>query len=253
VTVEHRLSVRPTIKDAIGLVYEIYALVLTLITGALLWPLVAIAPVSHRFRLKAVRVGGTALRHLVGVRLSVAGTIADNGPVVIVANHASFADGLILILSIDLPATYVVGSAFKRQPVIGRFLTGLGCLFAGGGTTAEATALTDKLAAILLGGDSLVVFPEGGLSPTVGLRRFRLGAFRAAAAVGVPIVPIGISGSRSVVPPGERRVRPGAVRVAIGSPIAPAGTDWRSLVGLRDAVHGAVSTLSGEVSLVDPQ
>jgi hypothetical protein len=60
---------------------------------------------------------------------------------------------------------------------------------------------------------------------------------------------MGISGSRAIVARGQRFPRRGAVHVAIGAPIAPTGTDWRSLVALRDAAQRSVALLVGEASL----
>jgi 1-acyl-sn-glycerol-3-phosphate acyltransferase len=166
---------------------------------------------------------------------------------VVVANHGSFVDGLVLILSLRAPTTYVVGTAFAQQPLLGRFLSGLGCVFAGGGSPSGASEVIDQLTAVVRGGSTLVIFPEGGLSALPGLRRFRLGAFRVAAAAGVEVVPVGVRGTRAIVPPRQRRARPGAIVVEIGAPIMPAGTDWRTVVALRDTAQRAIALLSGEV------
>ena len=72
----------------------------------------------------------------------------------------------------------------------------------------------------------LVVFPEGSLSGAVGVRPFHLGAFDAAVEGGARIVPVGIRGTRQVLAPGSRWPRRGAIRVVVGEPISPSGTDF---------------------------
>jgi 1-acyl-sn-glycerol-3-phosphate acyltransferase len=90
---------------------------------------------------------------------------------------------------------------------------------------------------VLRSGRSIGTFPEGGLEPTPGLREFHLGGLQAAANAGVPVVPIGISGSCSIVAPETRLPRHGALRVEIGAPIVPSAADWESLIVLRDATR----------------
>jgi 1-acyl-sn-glycerol-3-phosphate acyltransferase len=175
--------------------------------------------------------------------LTVAGSPPDAGPYLVIANHASFVDGLVLILTVRQPMRILVGGVFAQQPLIGRFLSRLGCVFAGGSSPMEALSLTDELSGLLRSGQLVASFPEGGLESTQALATFHLGAFRAAAGAGVPIVPVGISGTRSIVARGHRFPRRGAISVAIGAPIVPTGTDWRSLVALRDSAQRFVASL----------
>jgi 1-acyl-sn-glycerol-3-phosphate acyltransferase len=228
------------------LCYEAYAFVVSAVIALLLWPFVVLWPGSWRRRYFAARFGAKCVQRLTGVPFKVVGAMPDTRPLVIVANHESFVDGAVLILALDEPIIFIVGAVFADKPLIGRFLSHLGSVFAGGGTPRDATVLTHRLVSLLRSGESVASFPEGGLSPSPGLRTFHLGAFAAAAAAGVPIVPVGISGTRSVVPPGERFPRRGAIRVQIGTPIAPTGSDWRSVVALRNLARSAVADLLDE-------
>jgi acyl carrier protein len=230
------------------LVYGSYALAVTVLVAAACWPFVVLLPIPQRSRYAFVRAAGTVLRRALGVPLTVTGSVPDGGPIVVIANHASFVDGLVLILTVRQPMRILVGGVFARQPLIGRFLSRLGCVFTEGSSPADAVAFTDRLAGVLRSGQRVASFPEGGLESTPELGTFHLGAFRAAASADVPVVPIGISGTRSIVARGERFPRRGAIHVAIGAPIASTGTDWRSLVALRDGVQRAVASLLDESS-----
>ena len=98
-------------------------------------------------------------------------------------------------------------------------------------------------------GHSLVFFPEGTFGRAPGLRPFRLGAFVVAAQTGVPLVPLGISGTRSILRAEQWFPRRGAVSVTVGTPIMPSGTDWNAVIALRDAARAQMLQLCGEPDL----
>jgi 1-acyl-sn-glycerol-3-phosphate acyltransferase len=226
------------------LVYAAYATAIALIVAAVFWPIVVLVPSNQPWRYKAVRFAGTLLLRLVGVRLTVVGALPAKGPVVVIANHASFIDGLVLILALDQPMTFVVGSAFARMPVVGRFLSRIGCVFVGTGTTKEALGLIDHLGSVVNGGQSVASFPEGGLGQTADLRGFHLGPFRTAVGAAIPVVPVAIEGSWSILAPGWPPIpRHGQLRVIVGAEIRPAGSGWRAHVALRNTAHSAVAAL----------
>jgi 1-acyl-sn-glycerol-3-phosphate acyltransferase len=66
---------------------------------------------------------------------------------------------------------------------------------------------THELEARARRGESLLFFPEGTFRRMPGLRDFRMGAFIAAAQAGVPVVPVAIHGTRSMLRAGSRRGR----------------------------------------------
>ena len=68
-------------------------------------------------------------------------------------------------------------------------------------------------------GISIVVFPEGTRSRDGSLMRFKKGGVLIAAQTGVPIVPVTISGSRSVLPVGAWRVAPGTIEIFVSKPV----------------------------------
>jgi 1-acyl-sn-glycerol-3-phosphate acyltransferase len=76
-----------------------------------------------------------------------------------------------------------------------------------------------------------------------------MGAFVAAAQAGVPVVPIAIRGTRSMLRPDSWFPRRGAVQVIVGTPIAPSGPDWASAVQLRDAARAVILRHGGEPDL----
>jgi 1-acyl-sn-glycerol-3-phosphate acyltransferase len=108
---------------------------------------------------------------------------------------------------------------------------------------------TDRVRQAVRQGRSMLFFPEGTFGRAPGLRPFRMGAFVVAAQTGVPLVPIGISGTRSILRAGQWFPRRGAVSVTIGTPIIPQGTDWAAAVALRDAARAQMLEYCSEPDL----
>jgi 1-acyl-sn-glycerol-3-phosphate acyltransferase len=88
-------------------------------------------------------------------------------------------------------------------------------------------------------GGVIIMFPEGTRSPDGAMLPFKKGAFVLALKLGVPVIPVGLSGSRAVLPKGRWRVRPGTIRVRIGEPIPVDGLGE----GDRDALLARTRTV----------
>ena len=93
---------------------------------------------------------------------------------------------------------------------------------------------------------NILIFPEGTFGYASGLRPFRLGAFKISSDVGVPICPIALQGTRSILRSGEKLLRPNQVTVTVCDPIIPSGNEWRDVTHLRDKVRDSISKHCGE-------
>lgn len=74
---------------------------------------------------------------------------------------------------------------------------------------------------------------------------FKKGPFVMAIEGGVPIVPVGLVGSRAIMPRGSFRIRRGAIVVRVGKPISVVGMGHADRDRLRDRVRDAVAQLRG--------
>jgi 1-acyl-sn-glycerol-3-phosphate acyltransferase len=91
----------------------------------------------------------------------------------------------------------------------------------------------------LRAGASLCVFPEGTRSTDGELKSFYRGAFWIARRAGVPIVPIVVEGTQSILAKGKLGIRPRPVTVRVLEPIHPQGlADDRAL---RDVTHARIA------------
>jgi 1-acyl-sn-glycerol-3-phosphate acyltransferase len=200
-----------------------------------------------QWRRRVARGAVRLLARLTGTAITAHGQDRlPGGPSIVVANHPSWLDGVVLAMVLPPSFRFVAGEVFQRQVLSGFVLKQLGTEFVERYEREHGVADTDRVVALVRGGQSLVMFPEGHLARAPGLRPFHMGAFVVAAQAGVPAVPIGIRGTRAMLRPEHRFPRRGAVDIAIGQPLQPGGTDWVAAVGLQRAVRDSVLRLSGE-------
>jgi 1-acyl-sn-glycerol-3-phosphate acyltransferase len=167
------------------------------------------------------------------------------GPCVIVANHNSHADTAALIAALPARRRPAVAAAadywFRRgaRSRICRAMCGAFPVRRTGGGTADLNAAARLLAA----GRDVIVFPEGTRSRDGRIGEFHRGAARLAAVAGVPLVPAGITGTRSLLPPGSGRPHRAVITVRFGDQIeAPDDSAAAVTSQVRDEVLALVVT-----------
>jgi 1-acyl-sn-glycerol-3-phosphate acyltransferase len=110
----------------------------------------------------------------------------------------------------------------------------------------KAFASIDRAAAMIRGGKTVLVFPEGRRTRTGELQPFKKGGFVMAVRGGVPIIPIGIAGSAHIFPPGFWIRAGGDTVVVIGEPVATSTYDMDSKEELMALVHEKMEALRTE-------
>ena len=152
------------------------------------------------------------------------------GPIIVISNHASYADGVLLLLAckrMGRPLRLLATGGLFRVPVLGGLLRRLGFIRVDRGTTRAADALgpaTEALAA----GEAVGLYPEGRITrdPARWPERAKTGVVRLALGSAAPIVPVAMSGTTEIL---DRKrnvrrllrnvvLRP-RVRVKVGAPI----------------------------------
>src|SRR6266851_6271389 len=109
----------------------------------------------------------------------------------LVANHVSWLDPLVIMA--HAPCLPVAKSEVARWPVVGSIAVASGVQFVERGSALSGARLVRAAARALSAGASVLNFPEGTTSQGGSILPFRPGAFRAARAASVPVVPIVIS------------------------------------------------------------
>ena len=180
------------------------------------------APWAHDHCSRASSFWGRAMVRLAGVRVTLEGATREkmDQPLVVVANHQSWFDVFVLGGLLPGRARFVAKEELRRIPLFGAAWETCGHIRVNRGDRAEAVrSLNEAGARIRDECLNVILFPEGTRSPDGHLLPFKKGAFVLAIQTGVPLLPVGISGSRAVMPKGSFRIRPGEIRVRVGEPI----------------------------------
>ena len=237
---------------AVEIVYGLYSGIVFF-----LWIVPACARVSlikdHR---AAGRFTSSALKvlfALVGCRVRVIGKeyMDTPGAKMFASNHTSYFDVLPLMLGLGVPYRFVAKMEVRGMPFIGTFLRQMGHLSFDRTDPNSRLRQAEEMEEILRRGESVFVFPEGTFTADDGVRPFRLGAFKAAVAAGVPIVPVSLAGTRKFLRDGTYLPRPTSVTITLSAPIYPhrenraadggESSDWHELIHLRDETRAAIA------------
>ncbi|MFY0989952.1 AMP-binding protein [Halomonas sp. C05BenzN] len=191
---------------------------------------------------------------LAGIRLERRGVerLPLRAPCVLVANHSSYLDALVLTATLPRGFRYLAKAELQRRLLPRLMLTRMGALFVERFDPRQATRDSQRVFTALEGGDSLAFFPEGTFHSVAGIDDFHMGAFVIAAQSGVPVVPVALQGTRAVLRGREWLPRPGKVKVSVGEAILPTTSGWAEAVRLRDATRSFIIAESGEPDLRAP-
>lgn len=152
--------------------------------------------------------------------------IPRDGPVIITPNHQTYADPPLVSIPVRRPVFYMTWSRLFEIPVFGRFIRLLRAFPVQ--LESRDPRATREAVRLLRAGEAVMIFPEGGRSLDGRLGRFKLGAFRLAANVGVPVLPVTIAGGHEAWPPARTLPRPGRMTITYHPPLQPErGVDAR--------------------------
>ena len=192
---------------------------------------------------------------LSGVPLSITGLERlPSCPHVLVSNHASFLDGIVLIAL--LPASpgyaFIVRQQYALQSLLWPFLRSLRTLVLRPYASHHYTENVNILKSALERGENLIVFPEGGFVAGPGLQPFHSGTFTAAAQAHVPVVVAGLRGTRQALRIGTWMPKRLPLSVEIGPMLMPDGADADAVHAFMRNAHAAMIPLTGEPAPASP-
>ena len=155
-----------------------------------------------------------------------------------VSNHTSFLD--IPGLCLALPGQFrpLAKKELLKLPVFG-WIAATATVIVDRTSHESRRASLDRLAMILKGGISVLIFAEGTQNRTSELLQpFKDGAFRMALDTGCPLVPIVVEGAGKLMPPGKFSILPGRIRIRIGEPMDVTGYAGNGLQELKSRTYG---------------
>jgi 1-acyl-sn-glycerol-3-phosphate acyltransferase len=131
-------------------------------------------------------------------RMNVSGLnhIPHEGPAVLICNHVSFVDWLIISACVKRPVRFVMHYSFMKNSLLSFFFKG-GKVIAIAGAKEDPILMEkafDKIAATLNEGEIICIFPEGKITYDGQLSPFRPGIERIIARNPVPVIPMALKG-----------------------------------------------------------
>jgi len=171
---------------------------------------------------------------IAGVRIRVRGLAAVDfsRPMVMVCNHLSNLDGPLLFSALPCNPRVMVKAEARKIPLIGLVLKLADFVFVERKSPLRRQeALAAAVALIKKKGYSFLVFPEGTRSKSGRAQDFKKGGFKIALLAGVPVLPVKITGSHQLMPPGRMGIRAGTVEIELFPPLSLSGVGESDLPG----------------------
>lgn len=232
---------------------NLFCIVVTAVATALLFPVAVLAMIVTLDPGKSVwvarRLWSPILIRTGGAKLIVSGqeNVDPNRPTIYVANHQSTLDIPVGFVAVPVNFRYIAKHQLQYVPLIGWYLWICGHIFVNRSRRDKAIASLDEAARKIRAGTSVFLYPEGTRSDDGRVLPFKKGPFALALKSRVPVVPITIEGSGSVMPKNSWNIKPGLVHVKIGKPIDTTGFAEDDREGLAKAVRDVIIAQSLEL------
>ncbi|HEX2217433.1 MAG TPA: lysophospholipid acyltransferase family protein [Gemmatimonadales bacterium] len=172
-------------------------------------------------------------------------------PYVVVSNHESFAD-ILLISHLPWEMKWLSKAELFRIPVMGWLMRLAGDVPVKRGFGPSAVEAMARCREILAQRVSVMIFPEGTRSTTAELLPFKDGAFRLAIDAGVPILPLALHGTASALPKHDWRFGRSTAVVEVLPPVDTAGLTPADVPQLKEKVRRVIvearDRLAGQLS-----
>ncbi|HEY0938988.1 MAG TPA: lysophospholipid acyltransferase family protein [Steroidobacter sp.] len=239
----------PTVfRSVLEIIYGVYVLLVFLVFGLSAFVAVLL-PLGIKARRHIAHFAARAFFTVAGLRIRMIDEhLLPGGPCVVVANHASYLDGIVLKAALPARFSFVIKKEFSRVPLAGLLLRRIGSEFvdrfnrhAGGMDARRLLKAADA-------GQALAFFPEGTFLAEPGLGKFHSGAFTIAARVDLPVVPLAIRGTRYILPSGRFLPRPGRIDIHVLPSIGPMHdmNNSDAVTHTRDVAHARILAVLGE-------
>ncbi|MDP3295248.1 MAG: lysophospholipid acyltransferase family protein [Nevskia sp.] len=160
-------------------------------------------------------------------------------PTLVICNHASYLDGLLLTAALPARFTFLVQHGAADWPYVGLAIRRMGCSFVNRSSPRVAAKATKALIDRIKAGESFAIFPEGTFRAEPLMLKFQSGAFVIAARAAAKVAPVVIRGSRAVLGEGAKRVSWAAIEIEC-FPALEASDDSRAAADALSAQARAV-------------
>lgn len=180
-----------------------------------------------------------ATRLVARVEVSGLERVPEEGPFILVANHQSLLDPILMQAAIPRPVHAMTKSTQFGHPLMGWILPRINAF-----PTRRYRVDPQTVRMVLRrleAGVAVGIYPEGERSWDGRLQQLRRGTVRVILKAGVPVVPCGVAGTYGIWPRWSRRLRRRRVRIRFGEPIRFGRHDERER--REEALPGAIRRL----------
>jgi acyl carrier protein len=239
--------------------YAAYCWMLLCVMAPLTWLYVVLAPRSS-WRWKFMRRAARFLAWATFTPLIIHGKehLPRGRPCIIVSNHASYIDSFFMVAAIPFEFSFVAKAELIKNILSRRYLNRIGTEYVERFDTQRGVKDAQRISSSARTGRSILFFAEGTFTRVPGLLPFHMGAFLAAAEAELPVVPVAIRGTRSILLNNTWFPRRGMISITIGMPIEPTevrdgakDTVWSKALKLRDAARKHILRHCGEPDLAE--
>lgn len=197
---------------------------------------------SGNFMHKIARFWGKSILVVSRIKVSVKGlsNIDPSSPYIYMPNHQSNFDIPVLLGHLTVQFRWLAKKELFKIPIFGHAMRNVGYISIDRSDRQSAFESLKVAAEKIKSGVSVLIFPEGTRSRDGKIRPFKKGGFVMAIDSGVPIVPVVITGTRSIMPKGRFRVYPGHVSMVIHKPIETSIYTPETKDGLMEKVRRVI-------------
>jgi 1-acyl-sn-glycerol-3-phosphate acyltransferase len=241
------------VTGAFELLYGIYAAIMFAVLGLLCLASILL-PLGIDKRRAITHTFARLLFVAIGIRIDLRNSERlPGGACVVVANHASYLDGIVMKAALPARFSFVIKKEVSRVPLGGLLLHRIGSEFIDRFNRHAAALDARRLMKVAESGQALVFFPEGTFIDEPGVGKFHSGAFAIAARASLPVVPVAIRGTRRMLPASRWLPRPGRVAVLVQPPVGPLTSTTQSdvVAATRDESRRRILEVVGEPDIAD--
>jgi 1-acyl-sn-glycerol-3-phosphate acyltransferase len=160
-------------------------------------------------------------------------------PYVVVANHESFAD-ILLISHLPWEMKWLAKAEMFGIPFLGWLMRLAGDIPVKRGEGRSAVEALQACRKVLASSVSVMIFPEGTRSTSGEMLPFKDGAFRLAVGMGVPILPLALTGTGPALPKRGFLLGRSKAEVRVLEPVETTGLTTKDVPALRDMVRARI-------------
>ena len=177
-----------------------------------------------------------------GIRVRVEGleNVNPHEATIYCANHQSAMDIPVLFVHLPVQFRFVAKRSLFKMPFMGWHLRRSGHIPVERARPREALRSLEQAAQKVREGKSVVLFPEGHRSRSGQIGPFKAGSFHLAILAGVPIVPVTLNGTRSVLKPDTFHVRPGQTEMIVHPPVPTRNLTLKDVEALSERVRSRI-------------